>query len=344
MSVRQTTSGDFVLGRTGVHAVLSGGSMRAGKGSRGLLNHGLCVIGLGLLSACGYSTDRDGDGTYLAAGLIGTAFYDCDDKDPLLGQGQRFYLDADGDLLGDEALTCYVCLGIAPALTALTEQKDPPGCTGTYVYNALDCRDSGDEGALWGTGLWMYQDADRDGFGDPSLALAEYVCTDEVEVTEDRGYVRNSLDCNDASIDLEVPSIQFAYDADGDGYGGTQLLGACSEGAVPPPGYTLQYGDCDDVRPDTYPGAPDCSTGALAGHDESCDGLLDEDDLRTWYLDSDGDGWGQIPDAPSDCKATANGEPACLTVCPVGSAIPLYVRQSGDCDDTNPELYPGQSC
>lgn len=304
------------------------------------------VLGTALAAACGYYTDRDGDGYFLAPEFQGTGLYDCDDKDALLGQGLAFYLDADGDLLGDAAQVCYVCLGINPSLTAQIEQNDPPGCTGTYVYNPLDCRDSGDDAARWGEGVWMYQDADKDGFGDPSQALALYVCTDEVEVTEDRGYVRNNLDCNDSASDPEAPTQQFYFDGDGDGFGGGMSLTACSDSATVPTGYVERSGDCDDLRPDTFPGAPDCSTGNLALHDESCDGLIDEDDFRIWYRDDDGDGWGVIVVGNLDtiCKASPNGNPPCMSICPAGSVIPLYVRQTGDCDDDNPNLTPGQGC
>lgn len=295
-------------------------------------------------AACGYYTDRDGDGTFLAPEFEGTGFYDCDDQDPLLGQGETFYRDADGDLLGDGDQVCFVCLGINPTLSGQLEQKDPPGCTGTYVYNALDCRDAGEDAARWGEGLWMYKDADRDGYGDPSLALAEYVCTDEVEVTEDRGYVRNNLDCNDNASDPDVPTQRFYFDADGDGFGGTELLTACADDTTLPTGYSASPGDCDDLRPDTFPGAPDCSAGNLANHDESCDGRADEDDFRIWYRDDDGDGWGIEITSTNVCKSSPNGNPPCLTICPAGTAISVYVRQTGDCDDTAPTLFPGQGC
>lgn len=304
---------------------------------------GILSILIGL-SACGYYTDRDGDGVYLAPEFIGTALYDCDDKDPLLGQGEIFYLDADGDLLGDAAFPCFVCLGINPVLTGQTEQKDPEGCLGTYVFNPLDCRDSGEDPAAWGEGLWVYQDADGDGYGDPSLALAEYVCTDEVEVSEDRGYVRNALDCNDKVSDPTQPTLVFYFDEDRDGFGGNRTFTTCDSAATPPPDYQLSAGDCDDLRPDTFPGAPDCGTGNLANHDENCDGRLDDDDGQVWYRDADGDGWGVVVTSTLLCSTSANGSPSCLTVCPVGAAISSYVRKTGDCADDNPAVYPGAGC
>lgn len=306
------------------------------------------LVGLGCIvavwTACGYYTDRDGDGTFLAPEFEGTALYDCDDTDALLGKGYAFFLDADGDLLGDASTVCYVCLGINPSLYGQAEQESPTGCTGTYVYNALDCRDSGDNAANFGEGVWMYQDADQDGFGDPSLTLATYVCPDEVELTEDRGYVRNPLDCNDSLDDSLPPSQSFYWDGDGDGVGGAQRLSVCSDAASLPTGYALESGDCDDARPDTYPGAPDCSVGTLADHDESCDGRADEDDFRLWYKDADQDGWGTLVTNTSACRSSANGDPVCLTSCPVGQSIALYVRETGDCDDENPNLYPGSGC
>ena len=80
--------------------------------------------------------------------------------------------------------------------------------------------------------------------------------------------------------------------------------------------------DCDDLDPDVNPDADErCN-----GRDDNCDGSVDDDavDAHTWYADEDGDGWG-----------TGRTE-ACDA--PAGS-----VAASGDCDDADPSISPGQA-
>ena len=84
-------------------------------------------------------------------------------------------------------------------------------------------------------------------------------------------------------------------------------------------GYGELDGDCDDGDGARHPGADEHCDGA----DEDCDGTVDEDpvDAPTGYLDADGDGV---------------GGPAAVTACgDVGVAV------GGDCDDTDPDVYPG---
>ena len=90
-------------------------------------------------------------------------------------------------------------------------------------------------------------------------------------------------------------------DADGDGY--------------------VSPEDCDDTNPAISPAA----TEACDGLDQDCDGLTDEDapDAASWYPDEDGDGVGVEP-------ATVSCTP------PAGTASTV-----GDCDDTDPAVYPG---
>ena len=66
---------------------------------------------------------------------------------------------------------------------------------------------------------------------------------------------------------------------------------SCME--TPPQGYvTLELAtDCDDGNPSYHPGAVEYCNNA----DEDCDGVLDDfdsDNATTYYIDSDGDGYG----------------------------------------------------
>ena len=80
--------------------------------------------------------------------------------------------------------------------------------------------------------------------------------------------------------------------------------------------------DCDDNNAEVNPGAEESCDGA----DNDCDGSIDEgqpEDAPTWYVDVDGDGYGDYTDSQARC------------VQPHG-----YVSTGGDCDDTNALYNP----
>ncbi|MFH1467175.1 MAG: MopE-related protein [Pseudomonadota bacterium] len=103
-----------------------------------------------------------------------------------------------------------------------------------------------------------------------------------------------------APADDTGPEALPLQDADGDGY----FLGE----------------DCDDGDPDVHPGAEE----TCDGHDEDCDGLVDEGLPQSdWYVDDDSDGWG----------LSGSVVPAC------GPGSHLAER-GGDCDDTDATVAP----
>ena len=79
-------------------------------------------------------------------------------------------------------------------------------------------------------------------------------------------------------------------DSDGDGFGdSTNTIKIC----VPDNGYISDATDCNDNNPSRYPNAIEECNGA----DDDCDGITDENDsidALLWYLDSDGDGFGDL--------------------------------------------------
>lgn len=94
----------------------------------------------------------------------------------------------------------------------------------------------------------------------------------------------------------------FYQDVDGDGY--------------------LSNVDCDDNNAEVNPGMPETCNGL----DDNCDGQADEDlVITTYYLDTDGDGFGDA----------AISLDTCLTEAPMG-----YVANSDDCDDTDGAFNP----
>src|SRR4030095_13572822 len=79
----------------------------------------------------------------------------------------------------------------------------------------------------------------------------------------------------------------FYVDQDGDAFGDPETsVEACEA----PNGYISVPDDCDDSRYSTRPGADEHCNGA----DDDCDGSIDEDaiDPSVWFLDGDGDGYG----------------------------------------------------
>ena len=94
-----------------------------------------------------------------------------------------------------------------------------------------------------------------------------------------------------------------ALDGDGDGFFAEEHDGA----------------DCDDDDPAVSPEADEvCDL-----RDNDCDGQADEGFTLVWYLDADGDGYGDSTSPFEGCTPPAR-----------------YVRLDGDCDDADPTLTP----
>ncbi|MFH1464363.1 MAG: MopE-related protein [Pseudomonadota bacterium] len=122
-------------------------------------------------------------------------------------------------------------------------------------------------------------------------------------------------DC-DGTFDEDV-KVDFWRDDDGDGWGGPfSPLPACEQ----PEGYAAQPGDCDDRDPEIHPEAEETCNGK----DDDCDGRLGDETIISWYLDGDGDGYGDPEQALRDCFEPSG-----------------YVDNDEDCDDTDPAVHPG---
>ncbi len=164
-----------------------------------------------------------------------------------------------------------------------------------------------------------YADGDGDGFGDPSNYTQ--ACT------QPPGFVLDNRDCDDTNPNVFPGAAQLCdglnndcsdpawpqipadeLDGDGDGYV------ACADWQGNDPGI-LGGGDCDDTNPSIFPGAP-----------QICDGLNNDCSDPAWpqvpadELDGDGDGY-------VACAGWQGNDPGILG--------------GGDCDDTNPSIFPG---
>ena len=91
-------------------------------------------------------------------------------------------------------------------------------------------------------------------------------------------------------------------------------------------GYTEAEGDCDDSDAAIHPGADEVCDDI----DNDCDDLIDgqDDDITDgllWYLDNDGDEYGQDGVTAFSCT----------------SQPPGYTEEGGDCNDENDTIHPG---
>jgi hypothetical protein len=176
-----------------------------------------------------------------------------------------------------------------------------------YVANSTDCNDADVE--INPNTVW-YMDMDGDLLGD--LMATFTGCTPPT------GYVLNSGDCDDTNASITVPTTYYS-DVDQDGFGDDATA---ADFCVTPPSMVAVGGDCNDNNNTIYPGAPEICDG----FDNNCNGTNDEGLIfNTYYLDSDNDQYG-----------AGIGLVSCQTI-----PLPGYVLVNGDCDDTNPNVYPG---
>ena len=260
---------------------------------------------------------------------------DCDDE---VDEGlvATWYDDADGDGYGDPDSAVETCEPGSEQVTDATDCDDLDPASHPDAVETCDLADNDCDGVVDEdvTATW-YPDDDGDGWGDATAAVE--ACT------APSGHTALSGDCDDAdsavsplaaelcngvdddcdgSVDedsaLDV-STWYA-DADGDGYGDPDsILVACEA----PSGHVADATDCDDGAAAVNPDA----TEVCDGIDNDCDGVIDPDsavDADTWYLDADGDGYGNAL--------------ATTTACSMPSG---HVADATDCDDGDAGANPG---
>ncbi len=298
-----------------------------------------------------YWQDADGDGT--------PSVYDCNEGNPDVNPNADEICDGiDNDCDGSvdqgavDATTWFADVdldGFGDAATSVEDCAQPTG----FVADSSDCDDTQDDTFPGNTEIcdgidndcigvvdagavdmttW-YIDADSDGFGDATTSVE--ACT------EPTGYVADSTDCDDAQEDTfpgspevcdgidndcdgdadtgAVDALTWYIDDDLDGFGDDEKTAvACT---APTNGVTNDT-DCDDDDIDVFPGA----TEVCDGVDNDCDGDADSDavDRLSWWLDSDGDGFGAVGTETSACTAPAD-----------------HVAQGGDCADADDSVHPG---
>ncbi len=154
----------------------------------------------------------------------------------------------------------------------------------------------------------------------------------------------------DCTFEVCVPQTATAYscisvliDRDGDGYAPEGL--SCD-----PRRY--QSGDCDDENPDVHPDASDpCSSAD--GIDQNCSGTPDDEGIRTFYPDCDGDGFAAAgAPAVQSCEAPPSTPPTAAQ-CPHGmpsgvddpwtTEPPDPGHYTADCHDGNANVHRSAS-
>ncbi len=181
-----------------------------------------------------------------------------------------------------------------------------------------------------------FLDVDGDSFGDAAASL------DTCLASPPEGYAGNGLDCDDGNAGLNPDAVEvcdgidndcngaaddglaiYSYflDQDGDNYGSlADVIDTCLEN--PPQGYAPNAQDCDDADPNIHPGAEELCDGI----DNNCNGAADDGLATTsYYLDEDGDGYGDAATALESCLA----EP------PAG-----YAGNDMDCNDADSAINP----
>ena len=225
-----------------------------------------------------------------------------------------WYPDADGDRYGTESGATAACVAPAGTVDVSGDCDDENALRHPGAYEG-DCTDPTDYNCDGSVG---YADADADGFPacedcDDFAAAVNSAAVESCNTIDD--------DC-DGSIDESgaTGELTFYQDGDGDGFGdATDTILSCEM----PAGYSSDNTDCDDRYADVFPGADE----ACNYRDDDCDGDLDEagaTDESTWYLDADGDGYGDATLSVVQCHQPSR-----------------YELDGADCDDGDAAIHPG---
>ncbi len=262
---------------------------------------------------------------------------DCDEEIDEDAVGRvSWYEDGDRDGYGDPASASLACDAPEGWITEGGDCDDDdgtrhPGATERCNGADDDCDAVVDEDAIDATS-W-YLDADLDGHGVPE--------TTAQACEQAEGWAPLADDCDDSAagvfpgatelcdgLDNDCDGVadeddaadapRWYEDRDGDGFGDASTA---RNGCTRPLGWTDQTGDCDDGDAGIHPAALELCNLL----DDDCDAWVDEGavDAAWWYLDADGDSFGD-PEVHERACAQPEG----------------WVADASDCDDSDGAVSP----
>lgn len=165
-------------------------------------------------------------------------------------------------------------------------------------------------------GTVQFTDADGDGF------TSDADCNDaNAAINPGAAEICNGIDENCNGFIDEGAGDTWYADADGDGFGDAAMTEvACAA----PAGYVADNTDCNDADAAVNPGAAEVCNEV----DDDCNGTIDDGlTLFEYFIDADGDGYGNPSESILTCFAAPDG----------------FVDNGNDCNDANADINPAAS-
>ncbi len=297
----------------------------------------------GFVLTKGDCDDTDNDNHPGADEICDNEDNDCDGKvdESDAKDTKSWYKDFDKDTFGDplqSAKSCTAPSGYVSDKSDCNDNSKAINPIATELCDGVDNNCDGviDESSAIDAKTW-YKDLDNDEYGNADVSIKS--------CAQVKGYVSNKDDCNDKDENVRPGGVELCdnidnncngkvdedaakniidwyKDADSDGYGNKLIT---EKSCKPIPGFVTNSTDCDDTDNDNHPGADE----VCDNEDNDCDGKVDENesiDAKTWYVDSDKDGFGNIAVSVKACKAP-----------------PGTIEIPGDCDDAKASVNPKAS-